>query len=71
MLGLKEVAYGQLVGWKKGLGDPYIDFRAKPVYRLAPRDPKRNPLGVEYECIWEFDFNTCGTMWDKIGGPVC
>ena len=66
MLGLKEVPYGQLVGWKKGFGDPYIDFRAKPVYRLAPKDPNRNPLGLDYECIWEFDFNHCGTIWDKI-----
>lgn len=66
LLGLKEVPYGQLVGWKKGFGDPYIDFRAKPVYRLASKDPNRNPLGLEYECIWEFDFNTCGTIWDKI-----
>ena len=66
MLGIPEVPYGQLVGWKKGIGDPYIDFRAKPVYRLASKDPNRNPLGLEYECIWEFDFNHCGMIWDKI-----
>lgn len=65
-LGLQEVPYGQLVGWKKGIGDPYIDFRAKPVYRKASSDRNRNPLGLEYECIYEFDFNTCGIIWDKI-----
>ena len=65
-LGLKEVPYGQLVGWKKGLGDPYIDFRTKKVYRKASPDKNRNPLGLEYECIYEFDFNTCGIIWDKI-----
>lgn len=65
-LGLKEVPYGQLVGWKKGIGDPYIDFRTRKVYRKAPADKNRNPLGLEWECIYEFDFNTCGIIWDKI-----
>lgn len=65
-LGITEVPYGQLVGWKKGIGDPYIDFRTKKVYRKASSDRKRNPLGLEYECIYEFDFNTCGVIWDKI-----
>lgn len=65
-LGLKEVPYGQLIGWIKGQGDQYIDFRTKKVYRKASTNPNRNPLGVEYECIYEFDFNTCGTIWDRI-----
>ncbi len=65
-LGLSEVPYGQLVGWKKGIGDDYLDFGVNKVYRKASKDPNRNPLGVEYECIYEFDFNTCGIIWDKI-----
>lgn len=65
-LGLREVSYGQLVGWKKGLGDDYIDFRAQKVYRKASSDRNRNPLGLEYECIYVFDFNTCGIIWNKI-----
>lgn len=65
-LGLKEVPYGQLVGWVKGIGDDYLDFGVKKVYRKASSDPNRNPLGLEYECIYEFDFNTCGIIWDKI-----
>lgn len=59
-LGLREVSYGQLVGWIKGIGDPYIDFRTKKVYR-----PVKDRPGY-FECVYEFDFNTCGTMWDKI-----
>ena len=65
-LGMKEVPYGQLVGWKKGIGDPYVDFRTRKVYRKASADKNRNPLGLEWECIYEFDFNTCGIIWDKI-----
>ena len=65
-LGLKEVPYGQLVGWVKGIGDDYLDFGVNKVYRKASSDPNRNPLGLEYECIYEFDFNTCGIIWDKI-----
>lgn len=65
-LGIREVPFGQLVGWVKGIGDPYIDFRTKKVYRKASPDKNRNPLGLEYECIYVFDFNTCGVMWDKI-----
>ena len=65
-LGLQKVPYGQLVGWLKGMGDPYIDFRTRKLYRKASSDRNRNPLGLEYECIYEFDFNTCGVIWDKI-----
>ena len=65
-LGLQKVPYGQLVGWLKGMGDPYIDFRTRKLYRKASPDRNRNPLGLEYECIYEFDFNTCGVIWDKI-----
>lgn len=65
-LGLKEVPYGQLVGWVKGKGDPYIKFKVNKVYRKASEDRNRNPLGLEYECIYELEFNTCGIMWDRI-----
>lgn len=66
-LGLKEVPYGQLVGWLKGYGDPYIDFRMKPICRPLPKNDKiRNPFNADYEIIYEFDFNTCGIIWDKI-----
>lgn len=65
-LGLPEVPYGQLVGWKKGLGDDEIDFRVQKVRRKASTDPNRNPLGLTYETVYVFDFNTCGIIWDKI-----
>lgn len=66
MLGIDKVPYGQLVGWKKGIGDQYIDFRTKKIYRKASDNPNKNPLGLKYECIYQFDFNTCGIIWDKI-----
>ncbi len=65
-LGLKEVPYGQLVGWVKGTGDDYIDFHVDKVHRKASTDPNRNPLGLQYETIYQLRFNTCGIIWDKI-----
>ena len=65
-LGLDEVPYGQLVGWKKGVGDDQICFKVNKVYRKASQDPNRNPLRLTYECIYEIEFNTCGVMWDLI-----
>lgn len=65
-LGMQLVPYGQLVGWCKGYGDPYIDFRAKKVYREVPVSKRRNGTMGDFEAIYELDFNTCGIMWDKI-----
>lgn len=65
-LGMEPVPYGQLVGWIKGIGDPYLDFRVKKVYREIPQERKRLGVCGDYECIYEFDFNTCGVIWDKI-----
>lgn len=65
-LGLQEVPYGQLVGWKKGFGDDEINFRVEKIHRKASSDPNRNPLGLTHETIYLFDFNTCGIIWDKI-----
>lgn len=65
-LGIDPVGEGQYIGWVKGFGDPYIDFRTEKVYRPAPLDPKLNPYGAEYECIYYFDFNHCGTIHDKL-----
>lgn len=65
-LGMSEIPYGQLVGWMKGVGDDYLDFGVRKVYRKASSDPNRNPLGLKYECIYELEFNTCGMIWNKI-----
>lgn len=65
-LGIDPIGEGQFIGWVKGFGDPYIDFRTEKVYRPAPLDPRLNPYGAEYECIYYFDFNHCGTIHDKI-----
>lgn len=65
-LGIDPVGDGQIIGWVKGFGDPYIDFRTEKVYRPAPLNPRLNPYGAEYECVYYFDFNHCGTIDDKL-----
>ena len=65
-LGMQPVPYGQLVGWLKGYGDNYVDFRVKKIYREVPVSRRRNGSMGDYEAVYEFDFNTCGIIWDKI-----
>lgn len=66
-LGIKKVPYGQLVGWKKGRGDAYVDYNVKKVYHALPQnDPIHNPKGLKYQVTYILDFNTCGPVWDKI-----
>lgn len=66
-LGMKKVPYGQLVGWKKGIGDPYVDYKIERVYHALPQnDPVHNPKGLRYQVTYKLEFNTCGIVWDKI-----
>ena len=60
-LGMEKVPDGQLVGWLKGMGDPYIDYRIQEVYR-----PSRKNNGTDFEVVYILDFNHCGIIWDKI-----
>ena len=66
-LGMKKIPEGQIVGWKKGLGDPYIDYRVVRVYHELPKnDPVHNPKGLKYQITYKLEFNTCGIIWNKI-----
>lgn len=66
-LGMKKIPEGQLVGWKKGMGDPYIDYRVQRIYHELPKnDPVHNPKGLKYQITYKLEFNTCGLMWNKI-----
>lgn len=60
-LGMEKVPDGQLVGWIRGCGDPYVDYRIKEVYR-----PSRKGNETDFEVTYMLDFNTCGIIWDKI-----
>lgn len=59
LLGIERVDFGQLVGWKKGNGDDYVDFG---VTRML------EPVGDSgiLEEVFVMNFNVDGETWDQI-----
>ena len=56
-LGMDEIPNGQINGWMTGKGDPYIDFRVKPIQR------ERKEYGIgNVETVFLLDFNVCGDI---------
>ena len=60
-LGFEDTPEGQLVGWLKGNGDDYVDFKVNNAYRKANREFVN---GLEPVVL--LDFNVDGVIYDKI-----